>query len=163
MFTGWGVRTLAASNPAYNPMSYQRGSVWPHDTALIVAGLARYGHRDAARRIGLGLLDAAHDQDGRLPELFCGLSRDDVERPVAYPTSCSPQAWSSAASLLVLRTLLGFSPDVPAGRLEVDPIPLDGVGELVLDRVPVGADRIRLTASHPHSPRPLISGADPRM
>jgi glycogen debranching enzyme len=151
IFTGWGIRTLSSSNPAYNPMSYQRGSVWPHDTALAVAGLARYGHHDAARRIGLGLLDAAEAQDGRLPELFCGLSRDDVPQPVDYPTACSPQAWSSAASLLVLRTLLGFDPDVPSGRLDVAPIPLDGVGELVLDGVPVGDRRVRLSATAPLS------------
>jgi glycogen debranching enzyme len=147
MFTGWGVRTLSSSNPAYNPMSYQRGSVWPHDTAIAVAGLGRYGHHEAARRIGLGLLDAARDQGGRLPELFCGLSRGDVSRPLAYPTACSPQAWSSAAPLLVLRTLLGFEPDVPAGRLAVAPIPLDGVAELVLDGVPLGDRRVRLTGT----------------
>jgi glycogen debranching enzyme len=147
MFTGWGIRTLSSSNPAYNPMSYQRGSVWPHDTAITVAGLARYGHHEAARRIGLALLDAARDQGGRLPELVCGLSRDDVPRPVAYPTACSPQAWSSAAPLLVLRTLLGFEPDVPTGRLDVTPIPLEGVAELVLDEVPVGDRRVRLSAT----------------
>ena len=97
MFSGWGVRTLAASMASYNPMSYHCGSVWPHDTAIAVAGLMRYGFVEDAQRIALALLDAAAADDGRLSELFTGLERDDVRSPVSYPSACSPQAWSAAA------------------------------------------------------------------
>ena len=94
MFTGWGIRTLASDMGAYNPMSYHNGSVWPHDNALAVDGLLRYGLVEQAQRVALGLLDAAECFDGRLPELFCGFDRGQFETPVAYPTSCSPQAWA---------------------------------------------------------------------
>ena len=97
MFTGWGVRTLASSMSAYNPMSYHNGSVWPHDNALIAAGLMRYGYVEHAQRIATGLLDAAARFGGRLPELFCGFDRTEFDAPVPYPTSCSPQAWAAAS------------------------------------------------------------------
>jgi glycogen debranching enzyme len=142
LFSGWGVRTLASSMAAYDPLSYQRGSVWPHDTAIAVAGLTRYGHRHEAATIGRGLLQAARHQGDRLPELLGGFARDDVASPVPYPTACSPQAWASAAPLLVLRTLLGLDPDVPAGRVQVAPARLDDVRELVLDGVPVAGGRL---------------------
>ncbi len=91
LFSGWGVRTLATSMTAYDPVSYQRGSVWPHDTAIAVAGLARYGHVHEASTLGR-TPRRGRRPGGRLPELFAGYSRDDVSSPVAYPTSCSPQA-----------------------------------------------------------------------
>ena len=103
MFTGFGLRTLSADNPAYNPLSYHCGSVWPHDTALVAAGMLRFD-REAGRRLALALLDAA-EPSGRLPELFGGFSRDDHSRPVPYPTSCSPQAWAAAAPLLLASEL----------------------------------------------------------
>jgi glycogen debranching enzyme len=121
MWTGWGVRTLAADEPAYSPMSYHCGSVWPHDNALLVAGLRRYGFIDAAHTVSLGVLDAATAAGGRLPELFCGLDRVDIGVPVPFPTSCSPQAWAAATPFLLLQTLLGLEPDVPAGRLSIEP------------------------------------------
>jgi glycogen debranching enzyme len=152
LFTGWGVRTLATSMASFNPMSYHCGSVWPHDTAIAVAGLARYGFTREAATIGLALLEAAEDEDGRLPELFTGLARDDVSRPVAYPTSCSPQAWASAAPLLVLRSLLRLEPDAASGSVSIDPVALSDVGELVLDGVPVGNHRLRVTAAGDVSP-----------
>ncbi len=142
LFSGWGVRTLAGTMSAYDPLSYQRGSVWPHDTAITVAGLARYGHRHEAAAIGRGLLEAAQHQDGRLPELLGGFARDDVTSPVPYPTACSPQAWASAAPLLVMRALLGLEPDVPAGRVQVGPAPLHSVHELVLEGVPLADGRL---------------------
>ena len=121
LFSGWGIRTLARTMTAYNPISYHNGSVWPHDTALAVAGLARYGLMDAATTIAEALLDAARHHDHRLPELFAGLDRGDVPVPVSYPSSCSPQAWAAVAPLLVLRSLLRFDPDVPAGQLRIAP------------------------------------------
>jgi glycogen debranching enzyme len=114
MFTGWGIRTLASDMGAYNPMSYHNGSVWPHDTAICVAGLARYGHAAGAADVALGLLDSSEAFGGRLPELFAGFARDEVDLPVPYPAACSPQAWAAAAPLDLLRSLLGLEPG-PAG------------------------------------------------
>jgi glycogen debranching enzyme len=123
MDSGFGLRTLATTMGAYNPMSYHNGSVWPHDTAIAVAGLLRYRHIpgavDLAVRLATGLLDAAEAFGGRLPELFCGFPRTQFGAPVPYPTSCSPQAWSSAAPLLLLRAFLGLDPDVPHRRLSI--------------------------------------------
>jgi glycogen debranching enzyme len=101
-FSGWGVRTLAAGQPPYHPMSYHRGGVWPHDTAIAVAGLAAAGRRTDAARIADGLLAAASFGDGRLPEVMTGLARERGRGPVPYPHSCSPQAWAAAAPLLLL-------------------------------------------------------------
>ncbi|HWM18446.1 MAG TPA: glycogen debranching N-terminal domain-containing protein [Ilumatobacteraceae bacterium] len=108
MWSGWGVRTLGASMGAYDPLSYHNGSVWPHDTAICAAGAARYGRWDVVDRIVDGALAAATHFGGRPPELFAGISRDEVPVPVAYPASCSPQAWSSASVLLLVRAMLGL-------------------------------------------------------
>jgi glycogen debranching enzyme len=121
MFTGWGIRTLAASMAAYNPMSYHNGSVWPHDNALCAAGLMRYGHTTHAQRVAEAIFDAAAHFGYRLPELFCGFSRDEDIGPVPYPTSCSPQAWAAAAPLQLLTTLLRVTPQPRAGRLWCSP------------------------------------------
>ncbi|GAB4583140.1 amylo-alpha-1,6-glucosidase [Nocardia sp. IFM 10818] len=125
MDTGFGLRTLSSRMGAYNPMSYHNGSVWPHDTAIAVAGLLRYRHIpgavELATRLSDGLLDAAGAFGGRLPELFCGFPRSKFSAPVPYPTSCSPQAWASAAPLLLVRSFLGLDPDVPHRRLTVLP------------------------------------------
>ncbi|HET9657026.1 MAG TPA: glycogen debranching N-terminal domain-containing protein [Kineosporiaceae bacterium] len=139
MFTGWGVRTLAASMPTYNPVSYHNGSVWPHDSALIANGLARYGQHDAAATIAGGLIDAAAAFGGRLPELFCGFDRSSMPIPVAYPTSCSPQAWAAATPIGLLRAALNLrvcaahqyaaaESHLPTewGRLALDGLPLAG-------------------------------------
>jgi glycogen debranching enzyme len=121
MWTGFGVRTLASDMGAYNPMGYHTGSVWPHDNALVAAGLMRYGHVPEAQQVALGMLDAARAFGGRLPELFCGFDRDEFPAPVPYPTSCSPQAWAAATPVSLLRTLLRFHPDLRCGRLGFDP------------------------------------------
>jgi glycogen debranching enzyme len=108
-FSGWGVRTVATTEARYNPMSYHNGSVWPHDNALIAAGLARYGFRTEAAKILSGLLDASIFFDlHRLPELFCGFHRRPGESPTLYPVSCAPQAWASAAIFLLLQACLGL-------------------------------------------------------
>ena len=121
MFSGFGIRTLAASSGAYNPMSYHNGSVWPHDNAICAAGLMRYGFVREAQQVAVGILECAEFFGGRLPELFCGFDRAEFAEPVHYPTSCSPQAWASAAPFHLLRTLLRFDPSVPAGQLWCDP------------------------------------------
>lgn len=112
MFTGWGIRTLSTREVRYNPMSYHNGSVWPHDTALIAAGLARYGLMEEVIRLTQGLFDASLfiDQQ-RLPELFCGFPFRKGEAPTAYPVACSPQAWSVAAVFLLLQACLQITID----------------------------------------------------
>jgi glycogen debranching enzyme len=121
MFTGFGVRTLSTAMKAYNPMSYHNGSVWPHDNAIIAAGLMRYGFVTEAQCVVRGLLDASEHFGSRLPELFCGFDRKEFEAPIPYPTSCSPQAWAAASPLSLLRTLLRFDPWVPFGQVWCDP------------------------------------------
>lgn len=121
MFSGWGIRTLATTMGAYDPMSYHNGSVWPHDTALCVAGLERYGFVAEARRVAVALLEAAAAFGHRLPELFCGFGRAEFASPVPYPTSCSPQAWAAAAPLSLVRSLLRLDPDVPGGTVRCGP------------------------------------------
>ncbi|MHB2023773.1 MAG: amylo-alpha-1,6-glucosidase, partial [Mycobacteriales bacterium] len=147
LYSGFGVRTLAVSMAAYNPMSYHNGSVWPHDNALVAAGLARYGFLPEAERIMLGLLDAADCFDSRLPELFCGFDRSDFRVPVPYPTSCSPQAWAAAAPLLLLRSLLRFDPWVPFGRVWCDPALPPGMLPLRLGGLHLAGARVSLEIS----------------
>jgi glycogen debranching enzyme len=121
MFSGWGIRTLSTAMGAYDPVSYHNGSVWPHDNALIVAGLMRYGFVDEAQRVADGILGAAQRFGGRLPELFCGFDRDTYSDPVPYPTSCSPQAWASAAPIHLIRTLVRLDPRLSRGQLWAAP------------------------------------------
>lgn len=102
-WTGWGFRTLGRGEKRYNPVSYHNGSVWPHDTALVAGGLARYGFAAEAARVREALFDLAHSQaDRRLPELIAGYEREDAP-PVPYPVACRPQAWDAAALLYLLR------------------------------------------------------------
>jgi glycogen debranching enzyme len=110
MFSGWGIRTMSKSATAYNPMSYHNGSVWPHDNALIAAGLKRYGYVTTTNRVATAMFDAAiHSDYMRLPELFCGFTRRTPSRPVQYPVACSPQAWAAGAPFLLLQAMLGVS------------------------------------------------------
>jgi glycogen debranching enzyme len=117
-FSGWGIRTIAASETRYNPMSYHNGSVWPHDNALIAHGLARYGLKDAVLKVVTALFDASSFVAlRRLPELFCGFPRRPGEGPTLYPVACSPQAWSAAAAVLLLQACLGVHIDAPGSRI----------------------------------------------
>ena len=112
MFSGWGIRTIATSEARYNPMSYHNGSVWPHDNALIAAGMAAYGYREGAVKILTGLFDASLFLDlHRMPELFCGFSRRPGESPTRYPTACAPQAWAAGAGFQALQACLGLQID----------------------------------------------------
>ena len=109
MFSGWGIRTVAADSPRYNPMAYHNGSVWPHDNALIALGLARYGLKRAAGAIFTGMFDAASHMDlMRFPELFCGFGRRRGTAPTLYPVACAPQAWASAVPFALLEACLGI-------------------------------------------------------
>ena len=121
MDCGWGIRTYAAGQPGYNPVGYHTGTVWPHDNALIAAGMKRVGRHDAADRIASRIFEAAqHSPDFRLPELFCGFDRGLADVPVPYPVACSPQAWSAATSLSLLQTMLGMHADAAHDILELD-------------------------------------------
>jgi glycogen debranching enzyme len=144
MSTGWGIRTLAAGMGRYNPLSYHNGSVWPHDTAICVAGLRRAGFADEAARVAAGLLAAVEACGGRPPELFAGLTGDELPVPVPYPASCSPQAWASAAPLLLVRALLGLEPDTPGGRIELNPVLPEGARYLQVADLPLAGGRVTI-------------------
>ena len=117
-FNGWGVRTVAATEMRFNPMSYHNGSVWPHDNALIAAGMASYGFKQGALKILCGLFDASRYLElHRLPELLCGFSRRPGEGPTLYPVACSPQTWSSVALFLLLQSCLGLRIEATLARL----------------------------------------------
>ena len=148
-FSGWGIRTLATGEARYNPMSYHNGSVWPHDTALIAAGMARYRRRTEAARLLAGLFDAStHIDLRRLPELFCGFPRLLSHGPTFYPVACSPQAWAAGAMISMLQSCLGLSFDPGEGYVVFDepvmPSFLDAVTLRQL-RTPHGSLDITLT------------------
>jgi glycogen debranching enzyme len=141
MFSGWGIRTLSSRERRYNPLSYQLGSVWPHDNALILAGFRRYGCDTEAQRVFGALHDAAAGlRAHRLPELYAGLERGpDESHPVRYPVACSPQAWAAAAMPYALVSLLGLEPDALEHRLRiVDPKLPARIDRLSLRRLHVG-------------------------
>ena len=121
MFSGWGIRTLSSLSPAYNPMSYHNGSVWPHDNAIAAAGFKRYGFHAETEQIASALFDvAAQARDFRLPELYCGFDRHEASAPVSYPVACIPQAWATAAPFMLLQSMLGISARSGEGVLTVN-------------------------------------------
>lgn len=147
MFSGWGVRTMAAGEGGYNPIEYHNGTVWPHDNSLIAAGLARYGYREEAARIAVSLIEAAGFFRHRLPEVFAGYPRALTRFPVEYPTASSPQAWATGTPLLLLRALLGIEPH--GEQLGVDPALPGRIGELALRGIPGRWGRANAEASRP--------------
>jgi glycogen debranching enzyme len=146
MFSGWGVRTMSKGAVAYNPMSYHNGSVWPHDNALIAAGLKRYGQVKATNRVVTALFDASiHADYMRLPELFCGFTRRTPNQPVGYPVACSPQAWAAGAPLLMLQAILGISARAHENMLTINKPHLPPWLNVVeLRNLRVGSSRISL-------------------
>ncbi|GAA4447841.1 amylo-alpha-1,6-glucosidase [Phytohabitans houttuyneae] len=125
---GFGLRTMSTQDAGYSPLSYHCGSIWAHDTAIVLAGLAREGFGPAAARLADGLLTAGEAFGYRLPELYGGDDRTDFARPMPYPAACRPQAWSAAAAVVVLHAALGIYPDIPAGRVTLRPsLPLGAV------------------------------------
>ncbi|GGN02886.1 amylo-alpha-1,6-glucosidase [Terrabacter tumescens] len=145
MFTGFGVRTLSSKAGAYNPMSYHNGSVWPHDNAIIAAGLRRYGFVAEANKIIMSLLDAASGFGHHLPELFCGFDRREFTHPIPYPTSCSPQAWAAASPLLLVRTLCGLDVDLPRGLVRLDPQVPEALLPLSVSQLHVKGDLVEVS------------------
>jgi glycogen debranching enzyme len=138
--SGWGVRTYAAGQPGYNPLGYHTGTVWPHDNALIVAGIKRYGFDLEASALAGRIFEAAQRfPDLRLPELYCGFDRREVGVPVPYPVACSPQAWSAAASLLLVRTMTGARANAAARTLElIRPHLPNWLGKLTISDMRIG-------------------------
>ncbi len=165
MYSGWGVRTLAEGEGRYNPIGYHVGTVWPFDNSIIAWGLRRYGFKEEAARIAAGMLDAANFFAGRLPEAFGGYSREVTKYPVQYPTSCSPQAWSTGAPLLLLRTMLGLEPI--GEHLIVDPVLPQGIGRLELLDIPGRWGRVdafgrgRVDVDRPRRRRSQLGVLDP--
>ncbi|HYA80798.1 MAG TPA: amylo-alpha-1,6-glucosidase, partial [Methylocystis sp.] len=145
-FSGWGVRTIAAGEARYNPMSYHNGSVWPHDNALIGVGMERYGLKQGLQILFSGLFDAASYMDlRRLPELFCGFQRMAGKAPTLYPVACSPQAWSSCAPFALLQASLGLDFESGAQRVRLRQPKLPPfLDEVVVRALAVGDARIDL-------------------
>ena len=137
LWSGWGIRTLAAGEPAYNPLVYHNGTVWPHDNSLIGWGLGRAGRAADAARVLERMVEAAGYFDYRLPEVFAGFPRTRPTFPVVYPTASQPQAWAAAAPILMLQVVLGLEPDPAAAAVRVR------AGEL-----PAWADGLRLEGVH---------------
>jgi glycogen debranching enzyme len=145
-FSGWGVRTVAASEARYNPMAYHNGSVWPHDNALIAHGLARYGLGEPALQLWTGQMEAGLYFDlHRMPELFCGFARAPGEGPVLYPVACAPQAWSAASVFLFFQASLGLEINGPEGQIcFIRPRLPASVGELRLHNLEVAGASVDL-------------------
>jgi glycogen debranching enzyme len=146
MFSGWGLRTLSNEERVFNPLSYHRGSVWPHDNSLIVHGMALYEFRAPVIRIFTTLFEAALSfRDYRLPELFCGVQRSENGVPVHYPVSCSPQAWASGSLFLMLISILGIRPSAPKKELNIiNPQLPEWLDHLHLRDLRVGKSRVGL-------------------
>jgi len=145
LFSGWGLRVLSDKHPSYDPHSYQRGSVWPHDTVIAAAGLRRYGLDDEASSLMNGLLSAVMCfEDIQMPELFAGLPREEFTVPVPYRMANVPQAWSAGCVLQMVRVLLGLEPDLPAGRVYIDPALPSWCPTLTLGKLQLGPHEVRL-------------------
>lgn len=143
--SGWGIRTLAWGQARFNPMSYHNGSVWPHDTSLGVAGMARYGERDAVALILGEIYGAASRFQMRLPELFCGFEREPGEGPIAYPVACLPQAWAAGSVFLMLQAALGIEIDALSRTVTLTaPTLPTGIERLTVSRLQVGEASVDL-------------------
>jgi glycogen debranching enzyme len=162
--SGFGIRTLAAGQPVYNPLSYHNGTVWPHDNALVARGFCNYGLREEALKVFDGLYNAmAYLGDDRIPELYCGMARKEGPL-VRYPVACSPQAWAAAAPFLLLQSILGLNADAPRRRLSIKtPILPPYVRRVDLNDLRVGSSvvsmRFRRVGARCHVDRLDVAGA----
>ena len=145
LWSGWGIRTLSARNPAYNPFSYQRGSVWPHDNGIIALGFKRYGFTAEAARVARDISEAASSfMYYRLPELYAGVERRPGTFPVLYKQANVPQAWAAGSVFHLLQAILGLRGDAPRGRLYVDPELPRWLPEITLHGLAIGEARVDL-------------------
>jgi glycogen debranching enzyme len=159
LFTGWGLRVLSDQHPSYDPHSYQRGSVWPHDTVIAAAGLRRYGMVEEAWTLIDGLLSAVMCFDDiQMPELFAGLPRKEFAVPVPYRMANVPQAWSAGCVLQVVRVLLGLEPDLPAGRVYVDPALPPWCPTFELSNLQLGDRQLRLSVRRREDGTSILDG-----
>jgi glycogen debranching enzyme len=140
MFSGWGIRTLSSLSPAYNPMGYHIGSVWPHDNALTAMGLRSLGLIDQALELAEGLLSMTQRQPyQRPPELFCGFERQPGNDPVRYPVACTPQAWATGSIFQLLQMMANLVPDAPNNTLRIiDPTLPPSITSLQLTNLRIG-------------------------
>ncbi|WP_414577647.1 glycogen debranching N-terminal domain-containing protein [Anabaena sp. CCY 9402-a] len=140
MFNGWGIRTLSSLSPAYNPMGYHIGSIWPHDNALISIGLRSLGLIDQALELFQALFDMTNQQPyQRPPELFCGYERNGDRTPVQYPVACTPQAWATGSIFQLLQMIVNLVPDAPNNCLRIiDPALPESISRLSLHNLQVG-------------------------
>jgi glycogen debranching enzyme len=139
MWSGWGIRTLSNAHPAYDPHSYQRGSVWPHDNGLIALGFRRYGFAKEAAMIARDVSEAASFfMQHRMPELYAGLQRSPRSFPVQYSGANVPQAWAAGSCFSLLAALLGLQPDAPNGKLYIDPCLPDWMPDILLEGLRIG-------------------------
>jgi glycogen debranching enzyme len=144
MYSGWGIRTLASSEKAYDPQSYHDGSIWPHDNSIIAWGLKNYGFAEEANKIITSLIEASKHFDYRLPELFCGYPREENKPPVIYHSTCSPQAWASGSIILFIQTMLGLYPDAVNNTLYVNPTLPDWLKYVTVKNLRIGSQSINL-------------------
>ena len=161
MWSGWGIRTLSAKHPSYNPYSYQNGSVWPHDNGLIAQGFKRYGYADQANAVAKDVLGAASFfMLNQLPELYAGVQRDDGNFPVQYLGANVPQAWAAGSVFSLVQAIIGFQPDAPNGQLLIDPTLPDWLPELTLRDLRVGRAvyDIRFTRTGPETDFQVLRG-----
>src|SRR5262245_61516306 len=142
MWSGWGIRTLSAEHPAFNPYNYQTGAVWPHDNSLIALGMRRYGFASEAAAVARDISGAAaYFLLNQLPELYAGLQRDPSNFPVQYLGANVPQAWSAGATFMLLQAMLGLQQDAPRGKLYVDPALPDWLPDVTLFGLRLGRRR----------------------
>ncbi|MGI5522797.1 glycogen debranching N-terminal domain-containing protein [Micromonospora sp. CA-259024] len=144
---GFGLRTMSTDDAGFSPLSYHCGSIWTHDTAIVLAGLARAGHREAALGLAEGLLTAAEAFDYRMPELYGGDDRSLVNRPVPYPAACRPQAWAAAGAVLLLQAAIGLYPDVPGGTVRLAPLAGAELGALAVNGLRVANTPVNVTVN----------------
>ncbi|GAA5044542.1 glycogen debranching enzyme [Thermocatellispora tengchongensis] len=156
MSGGFGLRTMSSGDAGFSPLSYHCGSVWTHDTAIVIGGLARAGFGDLAADLTRSLLAAAEAFGFRLPELFGGDDRATAGRPVPYPAACRPQAWSAAAAVAIVRAALGVEPDVPNGRVVLRPLAGAPLGALRVRGLRVAGVEVEAEVTRDGSPR--VSG-----
>ncbi|MFP4133247.1 MAG: glycogen debranching N-terminal domain-containing protein [Halothece sp.] len=140
MFSGWGIRTLSSLSPAYNPMGYHLGTVWPHDNGIIAAGLRALGFTEQALEVAQGIFDLCTEQPYyRPPELFCGYERTPNNSPVRYPVACSPQAWATGTVFQLLQLMLNLKPDAPNNCLRiVYPTLPESIKHLAINNLKIG-------------------------
>jgi glycogen debranching enzyme len=145
MWTGWGIRTLSSKHPAYNPHSYQNGSVWPHDNGIIATGFRRYGFTTEAARVALASSEAAtYFILHQVPELYAGIQRAPTNFPVQYIGANVPQAWAAGSVFAALQMILGFQPDAPNEKLYIDPALPDWLLDLEVSDLRIGDERFDL-------------------